>query len=135
MSAYVLDTFALLAYFNAEPGGAQVKNLIQSASTKQATLYISQINLGELYYIVFRKRGLQKAQETLQTLRELPVVFCEATEIRILAAAELKAQYPISYADAFAAALSIERNAILVSGDPEFSTLAPAVTMLWLTQA
>jgi ribonuclease VapC len=135
MSSYALDTFALLAYFNAESGGMQVKSLIESASAKQATLFISQINLGELYYIVFRKRGVQKAQETLQTLRELPVVFCEVTETRILAAAELKAQCPISYADAFAAALATERGATLVSGDPEFSALTPEINLLWLTQA
>jgi predicted nucleic acid-binding protein len=135
MSIYVLDTFALLAYFNAEPGGMQIKDLIRSASAKQATLYLSQINMGELYYIVFRRRGIQKAQETLQTLRELPVIFCEATETRILAAAELKAQYPISYADSFAAALAIERSATLVSGDPEFSALTPEITMLWIAQA
>ena len=63
------------------------------------------------------------------------MVFCEVTETRILAAAELKAQYPISYADAFAAALAIERGATLVSGDPEFSALTPEINLLWLTQA
>ena len=38
----------------------------------------------------------------------------------IYRAAELKARYPISYADAFALAMALEHSAVLVTGDPEF---------------
>jgi len=40
-----------------------------------------------------------------------------------LAAAHLKTDCPIAYADCFAAALSQLKNATLVTGDPEFSKI------------
>jgi ribonuclease VapC len=40
-----------------------------------------------------------------------------------LTAASLKAVYPISYADSFAAAVAKINNACLLSGDPEFKVL------------
>jgi ribonuclease VapC len=38
-------------------------------------------------------------------------------------AVTLKATYPISYADAFAAALALREDATLLSSDPEFEAL------------
>lgn len=48
--SYVLDSFALLAYFQAEPGGEMVRSLIEAVKDEQAALYMSLINVGELYY-------------------------------------------------------------------------------------
>jgi ribonuclease VapC len=51
---------------------------------------------------------------------------------RILAAAQIKAQYPISYADAFAVALAQELNAAIVTGDSEFKQVESIVKLSWL---
>jgi len=45
--AYVLDSFALLAYFQAEPGGPFVRDLIQATNNQAATLFVSLMNVGE----------------------------------------------------------------------------------------
>jgi hypothetical protein len=45
---YVLDSYAVLAYFEGEPGGAAVRTLIEEAGDHQAALYLSLINAGEL---------------------------------------------------------------------------------------
>lgn len=132
MPDYVLDSYALLAYFNSEEGDDVVKELLNTALDGEVTLYLSLINLGEIYYLIRRRRGMEKAQETLETLRSLPVSLCNISEARVLAAAELKAEYPISYADAFAAALVQELGATLVTGDPEFKKLEPVITISWL---
>ena len=133
MSDYILDSYALLAYFNSEAGGEEVKQLLDTALDGDFTLYLSLINLGEIYYLIRRRRGKEKAQETLETLHSLPVTLCETSEARILAAAELKAEYPISYADGFAAALAQELGATLITGDPEFKRLEPVITISWLS--
>ena len=133
MSDCVLDSYALLAYFNSEAGGDEVKQLLDTALDGTFTLYLSLINLGEIYYLIRRRRGKEKALETLETLRSLPVTLCDTSEARILAAADFKAEYPISYADAFAAALAQEMGAILVTGDPEFQRLEPVLTISWLS--
>ena len=132
MPDYVLDSYALLAYFNSEEGGKEVKTLLDTALDGEFALYLSLINLGEIYYLIRRRRGKEIAEDTLDTLRSLPVTLCDTDEVRVLAAAEIKSEYPISYADAFAAALAQELEATLVTGDPEFKKLAPVCPITWL---
>jgi len=131
--AYVLDSYALLAYFQAEPGGPTVSTLIEAADLKKAWLHLSLINAGEMYYIMHRKQGFSQAEEMLKDLHKLPVTLHLPTKERIWAAARLKAEYPISYADAFAAALAQELGAVLVTGDSEFKSVEPGVTVMWLS--
>lgn len=46
-------------------------------------------------------------------------------------AARLKAQFPMSYADAFAVALALEREAALVTDDPELRSAEHGVEVAW----
>ena len=55
-SIYVLDSFAMLAYFQAEPGGPIVRSLMQAARDRNVTLSMSMINVGEVFYIAARRR-------------------------------------------------------------------------------
>ena len=47
-------------------------------------------------------------------------------------AADFKARFPMSLADAFAAALAKEKNAELVTGDPEFKAVEKEIKVAWL---
>ncbi len=132
-SAYVLDSYALLAYFQAEPGGRTIASLLQQAqSTSDVRLYLSTISAGEIYYITCRKLGAERAEELLSDLRKLPVTLCQATEERVFSAARIKAEYPVSYADAFVVGLAKEFDGLVVTGDPEFKAVEPLVDVLWL---
>ena len=131
-SAYVLDTFAVLAHFQAEAGGQKVKELLKRAESGEISLAMSLINVGEMVYIVGREQGRDRAESMLADLRALPVKFYDATEARILAAAWLKSKYSISYADAFGASLAQELNALLVTGDPEFKAIKDGLSLFWL---
>jgi predicted nucleic acid-binding protein len=131
-SAYVLDSFGAMAFLEAEAGGAAVRALLESARDRQAILAMSMINVGEVYYILYRERGAEQADAALVDLRALPITLYPATDERIVAAARLKAQFPIAYADAFAATLAQELSALLVTGDPEFEAVEPHVGVMWL---
>ena len=135
-SAYVMDSFAILAYFEGESGMARVRTLLTAASEGSLNIYLSIINLGEILYIVEREQGLVAAQRTLGTIDQLPIQIQPADRSVVLAAARLKARYAISYADAFAAAVAQERQAILVTGDPEFEPLEGdgVLKVEWLSQ-
>ncbi len=122
---YVLDSYALLAYFEAESGSEQVRGLLEAAKEGRCHLYMCVVNLGEVVYIVERGRGLPKAQETLARIDELPIAIIDVDRALTLAAAHLKMDCPIAYADCFAAALSQLKNATLVTGDPEFNKIKP----------
>ena len=130
--AYVLDSYALLAYFQAEVGGPAVLELVEAARDSKTTLYLSLINAGEMYYLVHRQKSDKEAEELLDDLRHLPLTLCPVTEDRVWAAARLKAAHAISYADAFAVALAQEFNATLVTGDPEFKSVEAIAKVMWL---
>ena len=121
--AYVLDSFAILAYLEGEPGMARVRTLLAEAAKGTLTLHLSVINLGEVLYIVEREQGLVAAQRVLAALDQLPIQVQPAERSVVLAAARLKARYPISYADAFAVVAAQEHRAVLVTGDPEFKSV------------
>ena len=129
---YVLDSYAVLAYLKEEIGYEMVLEKIEEAKEGKIRLFMNLINLGEVLYIVERERGLAKAQEVLALIDELPVVIELADYELTLAAAHLKAQYPIAYADCFAAALAQQKEAVLMSGDPDFEKVAEVVALEWL---
>ena len=47
-------------------------------------------------------------------------------------AALFKATHKMSYADCFAAALAKQKNAELITGDPEFKALEKDIKIVWL---
>lgn len=120
---YVLDSYAILSYLEAEQGSSRVKSLLEMADAGECRLYMSIVNLGEIAYIVERERGLPKAQETLAHIYNLPIEIIDDDRTLALAAAHLKANCPVAYADCFAAALALDKKVALVTGDPEFSKI------------
>jgi uncharacterized membrane-anchored protein len=74
---YILDSYALLAYFQAEPAGAKVRDILKEAAagagTGAPTVFLSVISLGEIYYIIARKRGEEKAGAITEDICRLPV--------------------------------------------------------------
>ena len=126
----VLDAYALLAYFKKEGGHARVKELLSSADT---TLLVNSINLGEVFYILARERGIRAAEYFLGViLPGLSVSVIENSLEDVIAAARLKAEHALSFADCFAAATAIWKDAVLVTGDREFKKLGKSVRLEWI---
>jgi len=130
---YVLDAFALLAYLRGEPGAERVRDLLLRARSGEAHLYWCLVNYGEVLYISECQGGRPAAEEAIRIIDHLPLEIVPADRDLTFAAAHLKARYPISYADAFAAALAQKLGAILVTGDPEFRKVEAIVEIEWLT--
>ena len=126
-TTYVFDSFALLAYFGNEPGAETVEQLLRQAQEKTVTIYLSLMNLGEVYYITQRERGQDVAMATLALIDQLPLQQHAIDRPGVLAAAAFKANHAISYADAFAAALAQQLQGSVVTGDPEFHKVAALV--------
>ncbi len=131
-SAYVLDSYALLAHFEDEAGGEKVRSILKSARDGKTKLYLSVINFGEIYYNTYRERGIEKAQEIKFIIEQLPITIIDADKTITIEAAKLKALYPVAYADCFAAALGIMKKCKVVTGDPEFKKMAKDVKVEWI---
>lgn len=134
-SCCVLDSFALLAYFGAEPGEAQVKDALARATAGGIEIYLSVVNLGEVAYIIEREKGVAATRLALAAVDQLPIKIVDVDRRIALAAAHIKARYPMSYADAFVVALAQQVQAVILTGDPEFRKVEALVTVEWLPQA
>jgi len=77
---FVLDSFAVLAHFQAEDGGERVLELLDNAREDKVELVMSLINAGEVVYLTARNRGRRTAESLLKDLHNLPITFYEASE-------------------------------------------------------
>jgi predicted nucleic acid-binding protein len=123
MKKIVFDSYALITFFRQEPGYELVKELLVKIAADEAEGYITTINIGEVYYMICRKSNQKNAEVALDALLKFPLQIIEADLKLSLEAARLKAKYALSYADAFAAAITIQKKAILITGDDEFENL------------
>lgn len=131
---FVFDSYAILALLQNENGAGRIKAILEQGERGESRVYFSVINLGEVIYLVERRRGLALAQQTLAMVEALPMEILPATRARVLAAAHLKARFPFAYADAFAAAAAEESKATLVTGDPEFRLIEGRIQVEWLSE-
>jgi ribonuclease VapC len=134
LPVYILDSFALLAHFQDEHGQGRVVTLLEQAQRGECRLLLSLINLGEMAYLVERRRGLPAAQSALAALQALPIEVLPADTDAVFGAAHLKARFPIAFADAFAAQAAVDHQATLVTGDPEFQALEGLLEIEWLAR-
>ena len=132
MKTIVLDSFAVLAYLQNEAGAQQVEELFLNAQAGEIKLLINRINLGEVFYLSARRKGLEFAQQILKEFSLLPVEIISPSDDLIDRAAQLKAQHPISYADGFVAATAFEFQAEIISGDKDFQRLETLLKIIWL---
>jgi ribonuclease VapC len=131
---YVLDSFAMLALLGGEPGGDRVSELLREAQEGTVRLLMTWVNVGEVAYIVERRWGREQTIRALGTLEATAIELLPVGRKLALAAAAIKARYPLAYADAFAAALAASEQAVLVTGDPEFRALGGTLDIHWLPQ-
>jgi predicted nucleic acid-binding protein len=129
---FVLDSFALLAFLESEPGMARVKEVLKEAEKGHAQVYLSWINLGEVLYITEREQGQQKARQTMGYILALPIQMLEIPPLSVVRAAHIKATHRLSYADAFAVVAALDEDAILLTADPEFKSVESMVVVEWL---
>ena len=130
--AYVLDTWAVIAYLEDEPSGAQVEELIATAHEEQIPIYMSVVNVGEVWYTLAREVSEEEADAGVKMLSDLRIQFENVDWELTQEAARFKSQNKMSYADAFAAALAKVKKADLVTGDNEFKPLDGQIKISWL---
>ena len=124
MKIHVLDASALYRFLMNQPGAEIVEGLFKKARDANASLLISVINWGEVYYNVARKHGFQQAQQFMATVRLLPLSVMIADESITEVAARLKAGHGLPYADCFAAAITGKENVLVTSDVKDFKKIS-----------
>ena len=134
MATKVLDSWALIAFFEDEPAAEQVEKLLAQAAAEKHKLLLSVVNWGEIYYNTMREVSEEAAEQQAHDIAALPIDIVGVGDDLQLAreAAKLKATKKMAYADCFAAALAKLRNAEVVTGDPEFREVEKEIKITWL---
>lgn len=130
----LLDSFALLAYLKKESNFEKIKDIFILFQKSGQKLLMNEINIGETYYILAKERGLEIADYFLQNiLGALPIKPLSNSFSEVIEAAKIKAQYPISYADAFVVATALRERIPVLTGDPEFEKVKHLIEIEWLS--
>ncbi|BDC51986.1 twitching motility protein PilT [Bryobacterales bacterium F-183] len=129
----IFDSYPLLAWLRNEPSASIVDAMLdESMASPEPTILMSWVNVGEAYYMASRKISREAAEELLKLLPDLPIRLIAPTPDDFVAAAKLKAQWRISYADAFVAALGMANRAPVVTGDPELRAMSAILEVQWI---
>jgi ribonuclease VapC len=134
MATKVLDSWALVAFFEDEPAAEQVEKMLAHAASEKHKLLLSVVNWGEIYYNTMREVSQETAEQQARAIAALPIEIVGVGEDLALArqAAIYKATHKMAYADCFAAALAKLKSAELLTGDPEFKALEKEIKISWL---
>lgn len=124
MSAFLLDTSALLTLRDDEPGAERVAELLVASQSGGEPCHGCFITLMEILYRVWKDEGEAAGREAYQACLNLPIRWLHESVPLLERAAAVKASYPVSVADAWIAAAALELGATLVHKDPEFEQVA-----------
>jgi len=132
LTPLLFDSFALLRFLQKEPGSEKVRDLLKVATRKHNPCLLNVINFGEVLYTTQRRFGQEARMQVFVALQQMGLVILPCPEQLVYRAAELKADYAMSYADTFAVASAMEHKARLVTGDPEFRQVEQLVKIEWV---
>lgn len=128
----LLDSFAVLAWIQDEKGAQEVEDLLYRAQEGKEQVILNIINLGEIYYRCARAQDLSFGRDIVTKLKLLPIKIYPCPDDLVLEASEIKAEYPIAYADAFVVATALRENARVITGDPDFKKVEHLVEIEWI---
>ena len=132
MKTYVFDASALFGFLQKKAAASKVNELLKDSLTGRVDILMSAVNYGEVYGVILREHGLDRASATMSAVNALPIRLMDATPQRAFHAAEVKSKYRLYYVDSFAVALAIEYNASLVTSDSDFRRLGHGFPIVWL---
>lgn len=120
---WLLDTSAVLALRDDEPGADRVAGLLQAAQNGEGCCFVCFMSRMEVLYRVWKDEGERQARLADAQLQALPIQWVSASDGLLEQAAAFKASHPLSVADAWIAAAAQQEGAVLVHKDPEFTPL------------
>jgi len=128
----ILDAHALLVFFEREPGFEKVKATFAAEIEKDKRLLMTSVNFGEVFYIVLREVGEEKALEIEKAIHSLPIEIVNVDLQIAKEAAHFKSKGKISFADCFVAALAKIHKGEIITGDKEFKAVENEVKISWI---
>lgn len=127
----IMDAYAMIAFFEDEPGADFVRRLLLEAESGSLELAMSVVNLGEVWYSVARAVSPEQANAIIDEIQGMSISIVDADWPLTRQAAVYKSRGGLSYVDCYTAALGKLMRAEVVTGDPEFKKLKGEITIVW----
>jgi predicted nucleic acid-binding protein len=134
---YVLDACALIAVLNDETGADAVTELLVQADAGVDHVFMSSIQVMEVYYDRIYVKGREYAETVLKDIfNSRIIVLTEISQDTIREAGRFKTTYSMSFADTFAAATTKMLGATLITKDNEMKEAEEAgeFSVQWLAK-
>lgn len=128
----VLDSWALLAYFEGSLQGKTVLEILRETAVGEYALFMTSMNWGEVLYVTWRQYGEEKKKLIEHMMEQMPLEIVPADKTLTRQAAYFKAIEKLPYCDSFCAALAFFKNAELVTGDSDFEAVEGKIKIQWL---
>ncbi len=128
----VLDSCLLLAFLRKEKNWQAIKNYLLETRKGKHKILFCWVNLLEVYYKIYRKRGVLAADKALSIIKKLPLKLVLPDEELFLQTARVKGEYAIALADCFIIAIAKKFKACVLTGDPEFKKVEKEIKIIWL---
>ena len=128
----ILDAHGLLVFLERESGFGKIESLFVDAVEKNANILMTSVNWGEVYYVILRECGKEKANEISGIVNTLPIEIIDVDRVLAMEAARFKAAKRMSYADCFSAALAKICKGEVVTGDKEFKSVENEIKIFWI---
>ena len=123
--SYVLDTSALLTFWNDEDGAETVEQILRS----DTQVYVSFMSCMEGRYRIWKNTGKEESEEFSQYLNLLSLERIDITDQIFEKAIEIKSTNSLSVCDSWIIATAIVTGSVLVHKDPEFEQVKGMVKL------
>ena len=128
----VLDSSAVLAYFEGGTGCQAVTEILQKSAADSFRIFISAANWAEVLSVIERRYGAARRGQIEMLAEQMSLDIVPVDKALARLSAHLNASFRLHYLDAFAAALTISKEAELVTRDLDFKLVERELKIFWL---
>jgi predicted nucleic acid-binding protein len=121
MTAYILDSSALIRYIDNEAGAVRVREILRALVAGDAEVFISAVQWGEVAGNVRKRADATEQERVMSSLLPSEASIVPVSGERAVRAAAIRVDHKVAYADAIALELAMSfRNHVLVTADYGF---------------
>lgn len=132
MATKVLDSYAMLTFFEGENGADKVRELLLKSEQKKVKLVISAIALGDVWHSIAGTLSDKKADDILNEITGMAIEVADTSWTQVRTAAEFRNR-GVPYAESYSAALAKIRRGELVTNNLGFKLIENEIKINWIT--
>jgi predicted nucleic acid-binding protein len=130
MRRFLIDTSALMLFFQDGSGAEDVESLLWKATEKQEPLLLPVVAWSELYRTILTTHGERTANEKLAQVEQLPLQLVDVDAATAKHAALLSVENGLDLLDALSLAAAIQKKATLVTASSKIGAVKDARVLL-----